>query len=99
MCNVRVFLHIAYKGIHESNGPDALRMVDKLELASHHRRNVEMTGGRARACYKHLCGSGQSIHLQSAASFTHFRAKPLLQTEHLNGFSSVWVAICRARCS
>lgn len=94
-----VFLHIACMGIHESNGPDALRMADKLELAPHHRRNVEMTGGRAHACYKRLCGSGQSVHLQNAASSTYFRAKPLLQTGHLNGFSSVWVAICRARCS
>lgn len=40
-----------------------------------------------------------SSTLQNAASFTYFRAKPLLQTGHLNGFSSVWVAICRARCS
>lgn len=99
MCNISVFLHIACMVIHESNGLDALRMVHKLELAPHCQRNVKMTDERASACYKRLCRSSQSLHLQRAASFTNFRAKLLLQAGHLNGFSSVWVAICRARCS
>lgn len=96
MCNISVFLHIACMVIHESNGLDALRMVHKLELAPHCQRVADE---RAGACYKRLCGTGQSLHSQRAASFTNFRAKLLLQAGHLNGFSSVWVAICRARCS
>lgn len=57
-----VFPRIACTETHESNGPDALRMVDKLELAPHPRRTVEMTDGKARACYKRLCVSRQLVH-------------------------------------
>lgn len=99
MCNISVFLHIACMVIHESNGLGVLRMAHKLELAPHCQRKVKIADERADACCKRLCSSGQSLHLQRAASFTDFRAKLLSQDGHLNGFSSVWVAICRARCS
>lgn len=76
-------------GLHGSNGLGALRMVRRLELVPRHQRDVKIAHERAGACYKRLCGSSQSAHLQQAAFLTYFRAKLLLQTWHLNGFSSV----------